>query len=82
MVGRWGRGAGPGRSSRLGSGKKAGKGSADSTEHPESFRAFRYEHEQVDGAAAKGRVSVWPGDGGGDVVQFRGQFQYICNMLK
>ena len=43
--------------------RKAGKGSADSTEHPESFWAFHYEHEQVDRAAAKGRASVGPGGG-------------------
>ena len=65
MEGRTGRGAGPGRGSRLGSGKKAGKGSANGTEHPESFRAFCYERGQVDGVAAKGRISVGPEDGGG-----------------
>ena len=74
MEGRTGRGAGPGRGSRLGSGKKAGKGSANGTEHPESFRAFCYERGQVDGVAAQGRSSVGPEDGGGGVVQFRGQF--------
>ena len=62
VEGRTGRGAGPGRGSRLGSGKKAGKRSANSTEHPESFQAFRYEREQVDRVAAKGRISVGPED--------------------
>ena len=42
-------------------------------------RAFRYKCEHMDGAAAKGRVSVGPGVGG--LLQFRGQFQYICEML-
>ena len=71
-----GRGDWEGRRAGLREGCREGKCRQDQTSRvlPGHFKC-----EHMDGVAAKGRVSVGPGVGG--LLQFRGQFQYICNML-